>query len=74
MTDEQLKELARIVLVNDERLTVLSDILNSWIEPGLGSADSPHADRLRSMIGQLDASSRALDTEREEIWTAFGLE
>jgi hypothetical protein len=67
MTDEQLKELARIVLVNDE-------LLNSWIEPGLGSADSPHADRLRSMIGQLDASSRALDTEREEIWTAFGLE
>jgi hypothetical protein len=74
MTNDPLKELARVVLVNDERLTVLSDILNSLIEPGRVSGDAPGVNRLRSLMEQLEASSRALDEERGEIWKAFGLE
>jgi hypothetical protein len=74
MTNDPLKELARVVLVNDERLTVLSDILTSLIEPKLEAGELPRPKKIRSMIDQLDASSRALEEERGEIWKAFGLE
>ncbi len=58
MTEQQFKTLAELVLVNDARLTHITDILNAVIESRLGDSDAPGANALRSDIEQLHALSR----------------
>lgn len=73
MTEKQLKMLAELVLINDERLTVLSEIQNQIIEETSDSNDAfaGVANRLRSWIEQSSALSRdskfARDLFRKEL-------
>ena len=75
MTDEQLKVLAELLIVNDSRLTVLSDILNGMLEREIdrGDADAPNANSVRHHIEQLAALSRDSESARKQAREYFGL-
>ena len=76
MTEQQLKVLAELVIVNDARITELSNILHSWIEQAIdaSAAAPPNANALRSYIEQLEALSRDAEVARVEARKFFGLD
>jgi hypothetical protein len=79
MTDEQLKALAELTLINDERLTVLESSLNIWIEISLPmfSKDSAAAKRAGSLISgfeQKEALERDSKAARDQMRKFLGLD
>jgi hypothetical protein len=79
MTDEQLKTLAELVLITDERLTVLESRLNNWIEISLSlfpkdSAAAQSAGLLISGFEQSEALERDAKAAREQTREFFGLD
>lgn len=74
MTDEQLKVLAELVLLHDERLAVAEGILHDLIEQNLDAGkDGPNANYLRHKIEQLAGLARDADKARELTRRYFGL-
>jgi len=75
MTDEQQKKLAAIVLLDNERICVLSSIVTRIIERLADSGDDfdGRANALRSDAEQLAAHAVAAMKEREELQKYFGL-
>jgi predicted secreted protein len=75
MTDEQQKRLAAIVLIDSERLDVLSQIVTDLIERMADDGDDfdGRANKLRSGAEQLAAGAVDAAKEREELRKYFGL-
>lgn len=74
MTNQQLKVLAELVLVNDERLTVLSDLLMQVINDLENSLpEHYYAGVLIHSREQLDALSEASKDSREKLRKFFDL-
>ena len=75
MTDEQQKRLAAIVLIDSERICVLSSIVTNLIERMADSGDKfeGRANTLRSSAEQLAAGADAAAKERDELRKYFDL-
>jgi hypothetical protein len=74
MTEEQLKTLAEMVLVNDSRLTHIVALYQQLVEDVLPLLpEKENAIRLRSELEQLSALVRDADAARPQIRTYFGL-
>ena len=79
MTDEQLKTLAELILINEERLTALESRLNLWREISLSlfpkdSAAAQSAGLLISGFEQSEALARDAKIAREQTRKFFGLD
>lgn len=78
MTDEQLKSLAELVLVNNARITALSEFVNKWAEISLPlfPAESPVSKRalaLLSSFEQQEASAKQSEAAMGDARKFFGL-
>ena len=74
MTDDQLKTLAELSLLNDERLRVLSTTLNNLIERVVDAGNFPErASLLRISSEHSQALSNAAESVSERLRKGWGL-
>ena len=74
MTDDQLKTLAELSLLNDERLRVLSTTLNNLIERVVDAGNFPErASLLRISSEQSQALSSDAESVSERLRKGWGL-
>lgn len=75
MTDEQLKELAEIVLSHERRLEMLTTIISNLIDRAANAGDDfgGRANKLRSEIEQLSADVELAKIARKQMRERLGL-
>ena len=75
MTDDQMKFLAEMTLLNDERIHVFSSTLHKLIEQQADAGKfGENANSLRHSVEQAEALSRDADILRAKLRKAWGLD
>ena len=75
MTDTQIKQLAEMVLIDNEKIEVIASILTQFIERKISEGDDFEGRALSLIhhIEQLSALDQAAATAREQMRKEFGL-